>query len=150
MPEVDYSHSSEGFIFTKMKDKVCDVPDDRILEDIENIDIEKVKQEEYQNKNEKRIIKTIKVDKNLLFYYPYEYYDCIVSSDGIGRIFTKKLKKLFRYRDELGLNRDTYLCVKVDKYFLIYQWENDSLVLKDEVHELLCSNYNGLKAYSVY
>ena len=31
MPEIDYSHSSEGFIFTKTKYKVCDVPDDRIF-----------------------------------------------------------------------------------------------------------------------
>ena len=54
------------------------------------------------------------------------------------------------YRDELGLQKDTFVCFKINRYFVILEWAGESLVVKDMVDDLLCANYRDLKTYSVY
>ncbi len=73
MPEVDYSKMSQGFIFTKTKEKVSDIPQDYILRDIKDSKIEDLRKESYKNSTIFSLIKNLKKPKNLFMYYPYEY-----------------------------------------------------------------------------
>ena len=39
---------------------------------------------------------------------------------------------------------------KVNKNFEIYEWHEGELVLREQVNEILLSNYRDLRTYSVY
>ena len=54
------------------------------------------------------------------------------------------------YRDELKLGKDTFLCLKINDYFEIYEWRTPKFVMVDKVSEYLSGNYRDLKTYSVY
>lgn len=152
MPEIDYSQSDKGFIFTKTKDHEEEIPDETILLDISRCKIEDLRNEQYPNNAVKSVVKNIKKPKNLFMYYPYEYtqvnnkveYNYIVSAVCEG------FKNLFTYRDELNLDKDTFVCIKINDYFEIYEWVDGRMICRDKVHEYLASNYMDLKAYSVY
>lgn len=150
MPEVDYSNISNGFVYSKSKKKVCEVPHDNIMADIMSIDIEKIRKGDYKSNTEKSLIKNLKKEKNLFMYYPYEYHNCLYTKQEFGKILTNVFSKLLSYRDEIGIDKDTFICIKVNENFLIYEWLGDSMIFRDEVHQYLCTNYMGLKAYSVY
>ena len=84
-------------------------------------------------------------------YYPYEFifgnrfeYATIISE------VLKAFKTLLTYRDELELGKDTFLCIKVNDYFEIYEWVDKKLVYRDKVSEYISANYLDLKRYSVY
>lgn len=62
----------------------------------------------------------------------------------------KAFKTLLTYRDELELGKDTFLCIKVNDYFEIYEWIDKKLVYRDKVSEYIFANYLDLKRYSVY
>ena len=151
MPEIDYSQRSKGFIFTKTKDKVSEIPDNHILMDIMETSIEDIRNEYYKNNTIKSLVKNIKKPKNIFMYYPYEYEEVTVS---MMRAFesatTNIFKNLLTYRDELGLQKDSFVCFKINRYFVILEWAGESLVVKDMVDDLLCANYRDLKTYSVY
>ena len=66
-------------------------------------------------------------------YYPYEYvlensaeYVLVVSE--ILNVF----KNLLIYRDELKLGKDTFLCLKINDYFEIYEWRKQEFVRVDK------------------
>jgi hypothetical protein len=102
MPEVDYSQMSGGFIFSKTKDKVSDIPPDTILMDIKECKIEELRAEHYKNETIHSFIKNLKKPKNIFMYYPYEYVDVTV---GMMKTFVSQINDIFenalRYRDEL-------------------------------------------------
>lgn len=105
MPEVDYSKMSQGFIFTKTKEKVSDIPQDYILRDIEESKIEDLRKEQYKNNTIRSLVKNLNKHKNLFMYYPYEF-------SGVSEFMMRTLesqttdifKDMLSYRDELGLN----------------------------------------------
>ncbi len=151
MPEVDYSHSSEGFIFTKTKEYDEEEPDETILLDIAQLKIEDLRNEVYTNDSIKSVVKNIKKPKNIFMYYPYEFifgnkfeYATIISE------VLKAFETLLTYRDELELGKDNFLCIKVNDYFEIYEWIDKELVYRDRVIEYISANYLELKRYSVY
>ena len=49
MPEVDYSHMSQGFIFSKTQELEEEIPDETILQDIAKVKIEDLRNEVYAN-----------------------------------------------------------------------------------------------------
>jgi len=149
LPEYDYSRMTEGFVFSKTKEKVCDVPDDRVFEYIADIDIDRVKERNYKNGTEESIIKNIEKNKNLFLYYPYEYYNYPISKNEFGIMLEKVFRKLLNYRTSLGLEKDTFICIKVNENFMLYEWNDSELVLREEIHEYLCTNYMGLKTYAI-
>lgn len=100
MSEVDYSHMSQGFIFSKTQEVEEEIPDETILLDIAKVKIEDLKKEVYANS-------TIK-------------------------------------------SKDTFLCLKINDYFEIYEWRTPKFVMVDKVSEYLSGNYRDLKTYSVY
>lgn len=152
MPEIDYSRLDEGFVFTKTKEPVEEVPDETILLDISKCTMADLKNERYPSNAVRSVVKNIKKPKNIFMYYPYEFtqvskaeYNWLVSV-----VCETTFHNLLSYRDELNLGKDTFLCIKVNEYFMIYEWVNGKMVYRDKVHEYLASNYMGLKTYSVY
>lgn len=110
MPEVDYSHMSQGFIFSKTQEVEEEIPDENILLDIAKVKIEDLKKEVYANSTIKSVVKNIKKPKNLFMYYPYEYVlknnaEYVLVVPGILNAF----KNLLIYRDELKIDKDTFL-----------------------------------------
>ena len=151
MPEVDYSHTSQGFVFTKTKEQVESISDETILWDLKKCSIENLRNAQYANNTIKSVVKNIEKPKNLFMYYPYEFLN--VSKVEYNLCIPKVLNafnNLLTYRDELNLGKDTFVCIKVNSEFEIYEWENGKLEHRDRVSEYLSSNYLGLKAYSVY
>lgn len=151
MPEVDYSHMFQGFIFSKTQEVEEEIPDETILLDIAKIGIEDLRNGVYANSTIKSVVKNIKKPKNLLMYYPYEYvfenneeYILVVSD------ILNSFKNLLIYRDELKLGKDTFLCLKLNNYFEIYEWKKQKFIIVDKVSEYLSANYRDLKTYSVY
>lgn len=59
-------------------------------------------------------------------------------------------KNLLTYRDELMFGKDTFLCLKINDYFEIYEWKKQKFIRVDKVSEYLSANYRDLKTYSVY
>lgn len=151
LPEIDYSQMSKGFIFTKTKEKVFEIPENHILMDIMNCSIEDLRNEHYKNNTIKSLAKNIQKRKNLFMYYPYEYEDVTVSMmRDFKSAATGIFKNVLSYRDGLSLDKDTFVCFKINRYFVILEWTGKSLVVKDAVDDLLCANYRDLKTYSVY
>ena len=75
------------------------------------------------------------------------------SNDYYGFIFrVTQSVELFctYYRDELKIDKDTFLCLKINDYFEIYEWRTPKFVMVDKVSEYLSGNYRDLKTYSVY
>ena len=151
MPEVDYSKMSQGFIFTKTKEKVSDIPQDYILRDIEESKIEDLRKEQYKNNTIRSLVKNLNKHKNLFMYYPYEF-------SGVSEFMMRTLesqttdifKDMLSYRDEPGLNKDTFVCFKINDFFAILEWRDKHFILRERVSEFLCGNYRDAKTYSVY
>lgn len=151
MPEVDYSQMAKGVIFTKTREKVSDIPSNTILNDIESCKKEDLRKECYKNSTIASIIKNLRKPKNIFMYYPYEY---IGVTKAMMRNFEEKITHIFEniltYRDELCLQKDTFICFKINQFFVILEWEDKHFVVRDSVDELLCTNYRDAKQYSVY
>lgn len=151
MPEIDYSRMSEGFVFTRTKEQISEVPHNNLLRDIKESTVEDLRYERYKNRTITRLVNNLKKPKNIFLYYPYEY-------EGINPSMMRDLEpsgtgifeNILSYRDELALKKDTFVCFKINQYFMILEWTKRSLVLRDAVDEMLCSNYMDLKTYSVY
>lgn len=151
MPEVDYSHSSEGFVFTKTKECEEEEPDETILLDITQLKIEDLRNEVFTNDSIKSVVKNIKKPKNIFMYYPYEFiFDNKIEYAANVSEVLKVFRTLLTYRDELELGKDTFLCIKVNDYFEIYEWIGKELVYRDKVSEYISANYLDLKTYSIY
>lgn len=151
MPEVDYSHSSERFVFIKTKECEEEQPDETILLDIAKLKIEDLRNEVYTNDSIRSVVKNIKKPKNIFMYYPYEFiFDNKIEYAANVSEVLKVFRTLLTYRDELELGKDTFLCIKVDDYFEIYEWVDKKLVYRDKVSEYISASYLDLKRYSVY
>ena len=151
MPEVDYSHSSERFVFIKTKECEEKQPDETILLDIAKLKIEDLRNEVYTNDSIRSVVKNIKKPKNIFMYYPYEFiFDNKIEYAANVSEVLKVFRTLLTYRDELELGKDTFLCIKVNDYFEIYEWVDKTLVYRDKVSEYISASYLDLKRYSVY
>lgn len=151
MPEIDYSKISQGFIFTKTKERVSDIPQDYILRDIEDSKIEDLRKDKYKNNTIKSLVKNLNKPKNLFMYYPYEYRGVSeLMMRGLESQTTDIFKNVLNYRDELDLNKDTFVCFKINDFFAILEWVDKHFILKERVSEFLCVNYRDAKTYSVY
>lgn len=151
MPEVDYSQMSKGFIFTKTREKVSDIPPNNILNDIEECKMDDLRKEFYKNNTIASIVKNLKKPKNIFMYYPYEYVGVTKAMMGnFEERVTHIFENILTYRDGLCLQKDTFVCFKINQFFVILEWKNKHFVLKDSVDELLCANYRDVKQYSVY
>ena len=110
-----------------------------------------LRNEVYVNDTIKSVVKNIKKPKNIFMYYPYEFVlDNIMEYKMVISEVLGAFETLLTYRDELSLEKDTFLCLKINAYFEIYEWVDKKFVCRDKVSEYLSANYRDLKAYSVY
>ena len=149
-PEVDYSKMSQGLIFVKTK-KQAELPQSpNILLQIMDVQKEDIQSGTVKN-TIKSLLKNLKKDKNLFIYYPYEFSsDTDVNPTVFAKLLTDTLSAVMEYRKKKCPNRDTYICIKANTWFLIYEWKKEQFIFQDSVHEILCGNYSDAKLYSVY
>ena len=81
--------------------------------------------------------------------------DSSVSNITEGNVFVvsgilNAFKNLLTDSDELMFGKDTFLCLKINDYFEIYEWKKQKFIRVDKVSEYLSANYRDLKTYSVY
>ena len=151
MPEIDYSRMAEGFVFTKSKEMVDELPTDKILYNICESTLDDFRNGRCNNNSIKGLIKNLQKRKNLFLYYPYEYEGVTnAMMKDFEQAITAIFKNAFMFRDESVGGQDTFVCFKINQYFVITGWENKALSIKDTVDEILCTNYRDLKTYSVY
>lgn len=150
-PDVDYSHMAEGFIFTKTKDIASEIPENNILLDIMNCRYEDIDNGIFKNNTIKSLVKNIGKKKNLFLYYPYEF-NCkpMPRVELFENMLTVIFKILLDYRDEVCAEKDTFVCIKVNNLFLVFEWVDKKFLFRDRIDELLCANYLDAKLYSVY
>lgn len=150
-PEVDYSQMSKGFIFTKTKENVEKIPQKNILEDIMRCDYDDLISGKYPSKTIKNLTNNLHKKKNLFLYYPYEFVsDRRLPVEVFENMLTQIFKVILRYRDHMNTEKDTFICMKVNQLFLIFEWADGTIQYRDSVNEILCSNYRDMKLYSVY
>ena len=109
-----------------------------------------------------RVYMTTKLEKESTFFLPFNMGKGEGIEQGAGNpIYEDKyvlvvseilnvFKNLLIYRDELKLGKDTFLCLKINDYFEIYEWRKQEFVRVDKVSEYSSANYRDLKTYSVY
>lgn len=101
------------------------------------IDIENGISKNPENKVIKQTIKLISVDKNILFFLPYDYAFQKNETDSdsaefIGSCIASDLKGLLEYR-KMKVNKDTYVAFVSNKYFIITQEKNNMLIFYDMI-----------------
>lgn len=150
-PEVDYSHMSKGFIFTNTKEKVSEIPKNNILIDIMNCRYEEIEYGNFQNNTIKSLVKNLGKKKNIFMYYPYEFTcNSMLIVESFENMLTAIFKVLLDYRDINCTEKDTFVCIKANNLFLVFEWVNKKFLFRDKIDELLCANYRDAKIYSVY
>lgn len=151
MPDVDYSNMSKGFVTSNSKKQVSEVPKNDILKDIFECSYDDIKNGVFKNNTIKNLIKNLKKQKNIFMYYPYEFIgNSVPPANFWASELTGVFKEVLKYRDEQCGNVDTFICIKVNQFFLIFEWFNQQFVFRDKVNDILCTNYRDIKAYSVY
>ena len=149
-PEVDYSKIKQGFINVKTKTDEHITPFRNIL--FELLELKEFDlQDGVVNETINSLIKNLKKDKNLFLYYPYEF-NCKndIYPSKFENIFTKAFVFLMIKRTDMFPGRDTFLCIKINSNFIIYEWYANKFVYRDKVPDILCTTYRDVKLYSVY
>ena len=97
-----------------------------------------------------------------MFYYTFTTFDCnfIPRNAEICKVSseTKNVGKAHKYRlnrhlptyEKIIKNLYSFLCLKINDYFEIYEWKKQKFIRVDKVSEYLSANYRDLKTYSVY
>lgn len=149
-PEIDYTKKRDGFIFIKTKEDPLPMPQNTLLLDLMNLKFTDIKQGR-ATKTIENILKNLGKNKNLLFYYPYEFSsENNINPIVFENLLTKSFSIIMSYRLDKQNKCDTFICIKSNFDFLIYEWENNKFNFRDKVNDLLCSNYRNTKLYSLY
>lgn len=106
-------------------------------EDLEKIHCEK-KPQEPALKDVQILLDTLKTDKNLFLFFPYNMYfaDDRSFEEGLHIVLQgicSDFETCLRYRADLLPNRDTYFCFVYGKRFVINAWEKGTMKLIDIV-----------------
>lgn len=150
-PTVNKKHINEGIIIVNDNLNQSPVPSKNILADLMSITLDEIKGNTFSSKTAEHFIKNIGKAKNLFLYYPYEYVGdtgCFVNA--FANMLTKIFSIPLSYRKQQYPDKDTFVCIKVNKYFLIFEWGDNGFVYRDRVNELLCSAYMDYKLYSFF
>ena len=150
-PSVSREYIRQGIIIVNDNPSPTPISQKNILNDIIQITLEDIINDSLKSDTSKHFIRNIEKNKNLFLYYPYEYV-CPkqYSIAALLYMFTQIFNVSLSYRKEKVSNRDTYLCVKVNEYFLVFEWFDEKFIFVDGVHELLCSSYLNYKPYAFF
>lgn len=81
--------------------------------------------------------------KNLLFFYPYVFYD--MSIDGVTYMINKYFSVLGEYRDYKNLLFDTFLTCILNDDFVIFKYENKEFKIVDFINSSLSKTFIAIK-----
>ena len=144
-PSIDHSHEKEGIIIVKEKRDKIPVPQNNPLFDLIDLKESDIEGGNY-SKTVGSLLVNLKKGKNLFFFYPYQFSTQEdVPAQAFEGILNKTLKTVMDYRVKEQPEIDTFICIKANQWFLIYEWTSDGFVFRDKAHEILCGNYMNTK-----
>lgn len=150
-PTVDKKYIKQGIIIVNDNPNPTPIPRKNILAYIMSILNSEIQSGSFSSNTAKHFIENLEKNKNLLLYYPYEYVSNTVYP---VQAFSNMLTQVFRipltYRKQKCPDKDTFICIKVNESFLIFEWIEDTFVYRDSVNELLCATYRDYKLYSFF
>lgn len=119
---------------------------DKTLEDLIKVENEILRVPE--SKVIKRTLKKLSVNKNILFFLPYDYsFEDIETNVDVAYLIvnciSNDLKGLLAYR-KMKIKKDTYIAFISSKHFILTQEENDRLVFYDMIKTSKSNLYNYL------
>lgn len=150
-PTVDKSHIDQGIIIVNDNPNPIPIAHKNILADIMSISITEVQNRNFLSDTAKHYIENLEKNKNLLLYYPYEYIgDAAYSVTGFSKMLEQVFSTSLSYWKQKYPDKDTFICIKVNEYFLIFEWFDNTCIYRDRVNELLCATYRDFKLYSFF
>lgn len=150
-PTVIKEHIKQGIIIVNDNPDPSPVPSRNVFADIMGITLDEIEHNSYSSDTARHFMNNLEKEKNLFLYYPYEFVsDTSYPTNAFANMLTQVFKIPLCYRKQKYSDKDTFVCIKVNEYFLIFEWENDSFVYRDRVNELLCSAYRDYKLYSFF
>lgn len=149
-PKIDDSKKHEGFIFVKTKKDPLPIPPNNILLNLMEVQLKDIERGDL-SKTIGNILKNLDKNKNLFFYYPYEFSsEKDLPPVRFEDLLTKSFSVIMQGRIKKQNTHDTFICIKSNDWFLIYEWETNGFKFKDKVNEILCANYRDTRLYSLY
>lgn len=150
-PTVNKDYIKQGIIIVNDNKNPTPIPQKNVLCDIMDITEDRIKNRTFLSKTAENFVRNLEKDKNLFLYYPYEYNsDSAYAITSIANMFTRLFKDSLCYRGQQRPNKDTFICFKVNEWFYIFEWVEDTFVYRDKVNELLCPAYKDYKLYSFF
>lgn len=150
-PSVNKEHIKLGIITVNDNPNPSPIPKKNILSDIMSITFDGIKNNSFSSSTAEHFVWNLGKEKNLFLYYPYEY---VSNTPYHVNVFANMLTQVFKtplcYRKQKYPDKDTFICIKVNEYFLIFEWDDNGFVYRDRVNELLCSSYRNYKLYSFF
>lgn len=150
-PTVNRDYMKQGIIIVNDNPNPTPIPQKNILADIMSISDSEIQSNNFSSSTAKHFIKNLEKNKNLLLYYPYEYLgDKAYPVNAFAIMLTQIFKISLCYRKQKCPDNDTFICIKVNENFLIFEWVEYAFVYRDSVNELLCATYRDYKLYSFF
>lgn len=150
-PTVDKRYIDQGIIMVNDNPNPTPIPKRNVMYDIMDITSYEIEQESFKNDTAKNFIKNLEKDKNLFLYYPYEFRgDEIYNVNAFAKLFTQFFRIPLEHRTKKRPDKETYLCIKINENFLIFEWFEDHFIYRDTVIEYLCSAYRDYKMFSFF
>lgn len=150
-PTVNKEHIKKGIIIVNDNPNPSPIPSKNILADIMSITLDEITNNSFSSATAEHFVKNLEKEKNLFLYYPYEYVsDTAYPVKAFANMLTKVFSIPLSYRKQKYPDKDTFVCIKVNEYFLIFEWSDNGFVYRDSVNELLCPAYRDYKLYSFF
>ena len=80
------------------------------------------------------LMKTMKCDKNLLVFFPYNFYfdeplDKVQARQTLIEVLNQDFRQMLSYRSQVCPQRDTYFSFLYNQEWIVLQWKNTELTL---------------------
>lgn len=150
-PSVNKKYIKQGIIIVNDNPNPSPIPKKNILSDIMSITLDEIKNNSFFSSTAEHFIRNLEKEKNLFLYYPYEYIsNTVYTVNAFAKMLTQVFKTSVCYRKQKYPDKDTFVCIKVNEYFLIFEWDDNGFVFRDSVNEFLCSSYRDYKLLSLF
>lgn len=150
-PSINKEHIQQGIIIVNDNPNPSPIPRKNILADIMNITIDEIRDNSFSSATAVHFFKNLEKEKNLFLFYPYEFStETVYPVNAFANMLTKVFRIPLCYRRKKYLNKDTFVCIKVNDYFLIFEWVDNDFIYRDSVNETLCSIYTDYRLYSFF
>ena len=150
-PMVNKAYIKQGVIFVNDNPHPSPIPNKDVLAEIMSITDDEIKNHTFASSTAEHLFSNLEKEKNLFLFYPYEFVSnriCTVAAFAI--MLTKVFKRPLSYRKQRYPDKDTYVCIKVNEWFLIFKWEEYGFACCDIINEAVCSTYSDYKLFSFF